>query len=393
MNILRIIPSLNPRGGGPMEGARRIDAELTMRGHSVEVVCLDNPSDVSTLDYPGVVHAFGSSGGTYAYSRDLFSWLKAHAKSFDVAIVNGVWQYHSLAAWRALKASDTPYFVFTHGMLDPWFKRTYPIKHVKKALYWLLAEHRVLRDARGVIFTCEEEKLLARNSFFPYKCEEIVTAYGTAAPPEVSQAAVDAFIEKYPELKGTRVLLFMGRLHEKKGCDLALRAMAEIAKGNSSLRLIMAGPGTPEKVDRLRSLAESLGIGEKVIWPGMLSGNMKWAAFAVAEAFTLPSHQENFGIAVTEALACGKPVLISNKVNIWREIVEDNVGWVGNDDFEGTLRSVRNWLAASDDALRSMSVRAKNSFAARYRMPIVVDRLLEVLESGVGAPVVERDFV
>ena len=88
----------------------------------------------------------------------LLSWLRENATRYDAVIVNGIWQYHSYATWLALHRSETPYFVFTHGMLDPWFKRRHPLKHLKKWLYWPWADYRVLRDAQAVIFTCEEER-------------------------------------------------------------------------------------------------------------------------------------------------------------------------------------------------------------------------------------------
>ena len=83
--------------------------------------------------------------------------------AFDAVIINGLWQYHSFGAWRALRGTATPYYVFPHGMLDPWFKRSFPLKHLKKWLYWPWAEYRVLRDARAVIFTCEAESSSRRS--------------------------------------------------------------------------------------------------------------------------------------------------------------------------------------------------------------------------------------
>ena len=107
---------------------------------------------------------------------------------FDAVIVHGLWQYSSFGVWRALAGTDTPYFVFPHGMLDPWFKRTYPAKHFKKLLYWPWAEYRVLRDAAAVLFTSEEERRLARESFALYRAREVVVNYGTAAPRNLERA-------------------------------------------------------------------------------------------------------------------------------------------------------------------------------------------------------------
>ena len=84
-------------------------------------------------------------------------------------IVNGIWQYNSFGAWRVTPHSSTPYVVVTHGMLDPWFKRAFPFKHLKKWLFWPWADYRVLRDAAAVLFTSEEERRLATQSFWLYR--------------------------------------------------------------------------------------------------------------------------------------------------------------------------------------------------------------------------------
>jgi hypothetical protein len=127
---------------------------------------LDVPSDPWVQASKFKVHALGPAVLGYGFSSRLVPWLRAHAHEYDAVIVNGLWEYIGFATWRALAGGSTPYFVFTHGMLDPWFKHTYPLKHLKKWLYWPWGEYRVLRDACRVIFTCEDERLLARESFW-----------------------------------------------------------------------------------------------------------------------------------------------------------------------------------------------------------------------------------
>ena len=128
----------------------------------------------------------------------------------------------------------------------------------------------------------------------------------------------------------------------------------------------MAGPGEPEYLEELRRLIPS--AGGSVQWLGMLTGDLKWGALHAAETFILPSHQENFGIAVVEALACGKPVLISDKVNIWREIIEDRAGWAAPDTLEGTTRLLEEWLSRDAPERDAAGQRARKSFEARYQI-------------------------
>ncbi|MEO5721259.1 MAG: glycosyltransferase [Chthoniobacterales bacterium] len=391
MKILRSIHTVNPAVGGPIESVRQSSALLARRGHEVEIVTLDLPDDPWTREMSAPVHALGETRASYGYSKRFLPWLQERRSQYDVVIVQGVWQYSSFGVWRALHGTGTPYVVFPHGMLDPWFKRTYPLKHLKKLLYWTCAESRVLRDAAAVLFTSEEERRLARKSFPFYRCRKVVVNYGTAAPETELEPAREEFLERWPHLRGKRLLLFLSRLHEKKGCDLLIEAFAKVQRDD--LHLVIAGPPADESYLAMlqRLVATHFPTGESpVTFVGMLSGNLKWGAFGAAEALVLPSHQENFGIAVVEALGCGTPVLISNKVNIWREIVEDGAGLAENDDVAGTERLLTRWLALSDAETTAMGAAARRSFTARFELKRAVDHLEEVLKQATSVAQ-ERD--
>src|SRR5256714_13731187 len=213
MRLLRATHTVNPALGGPIESIRQSSAALVRRGHEVEIISLDAPNDPWVRDSAIPVHALGPGLGSYGYAPRFSDWIKEQRANYDSVIVHGVWQYSSFGVWRALADTDTPYFVFPHGMLDPWFKRTYPLKHMKKLLYWPWAEYRVLRDAAAVLFTSEEERRLARESFRLYHCKEVVVNYGTAAPALDLESAREDFLRDFPKLRGQHFLLFLGRLH------------------------------------------------------------------------------------------------------------------------------------------------------------------------------------
>jgi glycosyltransferase involved in cell wall biosynthesis len=385
MKILRSIRSVNPEFGGPSESLKQSSAALTQRGHEVEIVTLDDPASEWLGNYPVPVHALGPGWGTYAYAPRLADWLRERHARYDAVIVHGLWQYSGFAVWRALRGTATPYFVFPHGMLDPWFKRAYPLKHLKKLAYWTWAEYRVLRDAAAVLFTSEEERRLARESFRRYHCRERVVNYGTGAPEIDLSLARDDFLQAFPHLRGKHFLLFLGRLHEKKGCDILIEALSAVRHDmgpEAAPHLVMAGPGADEDyLRRLKNLAGADTQNSPVTFTGMLVGARKWGAFSAAEAFILPSHQENFGIAVAEALACGTPVLISNKVNIWREIDADGAGYVENDDLAGTTALLKRWVATESAVRAAMKEKARECFARRFEIERATDSLLEVLHS------------
>ena len=383
MKILNCIHSLNPSIGGPLESVKQSSLVLTRRGHSVEVVSLDAPTAPWVDEFPGTACALGPGRGSYGYTSRFVPWLKERRARYDAVVVHGIWQYNSFGVWRALHKTVTPYFVFPHGMLDPWFNRTYPLKHLKKLLYWPWAEYRVLRDAAAVLFTTEQERLLARESFRLYRCHEVVVNFGTAAPEVDWERAREDFYHAFPPLRGKNFLLFLGRLHEKKGCEELIRAFAAFRNSlptEDGVALVLAGPCADENyLQRLNRLTKELGMGDRIIFTGMLSGNPKWGAFAAAGAFILPSHQENFGIAVVEALACGIPVLISNQVNIWREIVADGCGYAEDDDLAGTRRLLERWQATPPAQRTQMGADARRSFAQRFEINHAVDSFLHAL--------------
>ncbi len=381
MKILHVMCSVNPQGGGPIEAMKQIATVLTAQDYTIEFACLDPPNADWLTTFPFKVYALGPGIFSYHYSPQFLPWLRQNIAKYDRIVVNGIWQYHSFATWLALRQTSTKYFVYTHGMLDPWFKVTYPLKHLKKWLYWPWAEYRVLQDAHAVLFTTESEKILARQSFWLYKCHEVVVNYGTASPTGNIELQRQDFFKQFPDLQDKRLLLFLSRIHIKKGCDLLLEAFAKVTDVDDSLHLVMAGPDQSNWQAQLQIQAEKLGISQRITWTGMLSGDLKWGAFHAAEVFVLPSHQENFGIVVAEALACGLPVLISNKVNIWQEVIAEEAGLVANDDLEGTIKLIKQWLSMLSTEQQLMRKKAKQCFLSHFEINQAVNSLINVLHS------------
>jgi glycosyltransferase involved in cell wall biosynthesis len=380
MRILNVIHSVNPESGGPAEGLRQMCQATHRLGHLQEALTLDAPHEPWVDAFPAPVHAVGPRVSNYGYTSELQPWLRASARNYDAIIVHGLWQYQGLATWRALRGENVPYFVYPHGMLDPWFKQRYPLKHFKKQLYWHWAEERVLRDAAAVLFTTDEEARLAAQTFAPYRARALTMGYGLALDATAQAATAEDFFAEHGELRGSRLILFLGRIHEKKGCDLLIEAFAMAAAAHPGLHLVMAGPDQTGIRPELERLAERLGVAARITWTGMLTGKVKWGALRAAEVFALPSHQENFGVAVAEALAVGLPVLLSTQVNIWREIVEDGAGLAAADDLPGTLRVLQQWLTMSAAQRRAMQRRAQACFAQRFHVDAAARCLLATIQ-------------
>lgn len=366
MRILRIIASSDPRGGGPVEGIFRSTRAMAELGHVNELACLDPPGSpwlsAQAQDMP--VHALGRLTRRYSWSNRLAPWLKANARAYDAIVVHGIWNYSSVGAERGLRGGSTPYFVFAHGMLDPWFLTSNPVKGLARRLYWRLFERRVLMRARSVLFTSPEELRQAQSAYGDGFRARVVD-YGVASPPPAGAEHARALQARLPALRDRPYLLFLGRLHPKKGCDLLIEAFAA-TRDRGEMQLVMAGPDEIGWLPALKATAERLGVADSIHWTGMLAGVDKWSALHGAAAFILPSHQENFGIAVVEAIACGKPVLVSDKVNIWRDIDQAGAGLVEPDDQAGARRLIERFLALTPDARARMGQAGRDLFQARF---------------------------
>jgi glycosyltransferase involved in cell wall biosynthesis len=367
MRILHVIATLNPAMGGPIEGVRTLFT-YAKEGYVGEAVTTDLPDApwLEGLTFP--VHALGPAvGGPYGYNARLLPWLRENLHRFDGVIVNGLWQYNGLATMLATRGRK-PYMVFSHGMLDPYFKRRFRLKHLKKVLYWYPVESWVLRSAYRVLFTTATEEHLAEQSFAGWDWRAEVVPYGIRAPEGHPEEDMAAFLQHVPAVRGRRFLIYLGRIHPKKGCDLLLQAFARVAKTDPELHLVMAGPDETGWVPKLHAIAEEAGCTHRVHWPGILRGAAKWGAFRSAEAFILPSHQENFGIAVAEALAAGLPVLLSDKVNIGDMLRGSGCTLIEPDTLDGTRHLLERWIGMPPDERAIMRDRATACFRSRFDM-------------------------
>ncbi len=377
MRILHIVGSISPAAGGPTEAIRML-IRYAPPGYTAELVTLDDPESPFLAELPFPVHALGTAPKRW-YSPQLVPWLRANRHRFDGVIVHGLWEYTGLAARRAF-AGSLPYVVFPHGMLDPYFKRAFPRKHLKKWVYWLWSEYWVLRRASRVLFTTAAERDLAAQSFWLHRWSSLVVPLGTDAPPADPTSLQRSFFHLAPAVDGKRFLLFLGRIDPKKGCDLLLKAFARIAPEHPDLHLVIAGPDPRDWSVQLHRIAEEAGVADRVHWPGMLRGDAKWGAFAACEAFILPSHQENFGIAPVEALASGKPVLLSQPVNIAADLQRAGCALVEPDTLDGTERLISRWLEVPDDERTAMGERAVVMYQQHYDMRRNTEAILRIFE-------------
>jgi glycosyltransferase involved in cell wall biosynthesis len=383
MRILHIIATLDPTSGGPSESVRVLMSFREI-GYVGQAVTLDDPTAPFLKELKFPTHAMGPVTSTYGFSMKMYRWMRDNCDQFDGIIVNGLWNFCGLAALLALRGRK-PYMVFCHGMLDPYFKRAFPMKHLKKWVYWAPVEYWVLRFAYRVLFTTKEESVLAKESFWLHRWTPYVVPYGCSRPPADAEGLKETFYGKMPEMRGKRFMLYLGRIHRKKGCDLLIESFCRSAALDTGLHLVMAGPDQQGWSADLKEILERHGLNDRVHWPGMLKGDVKWGSFYASEVFVLPSHQENFGIAVAEALACGRPALLADKVNIAPQIAADGAGLMQPDTQEGTDELLREWIAMPAERRIAMGEQAAKTFRARYDMEGTARAVIKLFEGAVAA--------
>ncbi len=401
MRVLQIVPSMHPNAGGISQGIRNIIPELEKLGVPNEVVCMDDPTEVFFNSDSFTITALGTAKGPWQYNTKLLPWLVGNMGRFDVIIVNALWLYHGYAFIKALKKYKAlqvslgkplqfpRFFIMPHGMLDPYFQNAPErrLKALRNRAYWRLIESKLVNSADGLLFTCKTEMLLAREPFRPYYPKrEINIGYGVQQPPPFDYKMHSAFLEKCPQVRDKSFILFLSRVHEKKGVDLLIKAYGALLEKTSAAtmgsfpKLVIAGPGLEtEYGNEIKQLVTSLSLHASVYFTGMLAGDAKWGAFYATEAFVLPSHQENFGIAVVEALACGKPVLISNQVNIWPEIMEANAGLVEDDTLEGTVKLLEAWLKLSVKDKDELNSNAVMCYEGYFKIESAAKKFVQML--------------
>jgi glycosyltransferase involved in cell wall biosynthesis len=205
----------------------------------------------------------------------------------------------------------------------------------------------------------------------------VVTGLGVGDPPGECNKQADALYSHLPQLKNKRVLLFLGRFHPKKGVDLLINSFLKNC-GKDDI-LLLGGP-TNNSDSHLKNLRKlTVGNENKILWAGMLEGDLKWGALRNADALILPSHQENFGMVIAEALSVGTPVFLTNKVNLWREVIDSGAGLVANDDQFGIDRLVGQWVNNEHLACVENTLKC---FREKLHISQTVEKLISIFPNG-----------
>lgn len=300
-------------------------------------VASESTEQAATLQRQGIhAQAIGPARPPLRSHPDIKPTLKPLISSADIIHVHAIWEEIQHVAARLAVAAGKPYIFRPCGMLDPWSLRQ---SRLKKKIYMAWRLKRDLNRASAIHYTAETERDLA--SPLKLRPQAIVEPNGLNLSEFADLPAPEEFRRKFPQIGDRRIVLFLSRIHHKKGLDLLIPAFAQAKPDNTVL--VIAGPDDQGYGATLNQLIDQHGIREHVLVPGLLKGRDRVEAFAAAELFALPSYQENFGIVVIEALAAGCPVLISDQVNIYREIDRAGVGLIVPTKMEQVAEALQKW--------------------------------------------------
>lgn len=383
VKVLHVIPSVAARYGGPSQAIYQICVHLSSQG-IVPIIATTNADGVGVLPVPlGKLEPYQNIptiffrrnvSESFKYSRSLAQWLDINVANFDLVHIHAVFSHSSISAARACRRHSVPYLVRTIGSLDPWGVRHKPFR---KKIFWHLAVKQMLQGAAAIHYTSQTEQYLAESTLHLQR--GVVIPLGVDEKLLQSISEQNPFFILYPNLRENPYVLTLCRLHPIKNLETLIKLFVGVTQqfDLKHWKLVIAGDGEPEYVERLRRQAALIGGEQRVLFVGWLHGEEKRGALLAANLFALLSHQENFGLSVVEAMACGVPVLISEGVNLADEVTTKRAGWVvplAKQEIETTLHA-----ALTDPNERVVRGQAARTLVLQqYTWPKVADELVKL---------------
>ena len=333
--------------------------------------------ELSLTDWP-------TSRAAWVRTRKLRERFRDLIETADGIHIHGLWTSSTTVAALAARSLKLPYIISAHGMLEPWALAN---RALKKRLYTALIERANIHGATCLHALTADELLDYRR--FGCKQPIAVIPNGVNIPRSVD---ANLFIEAFPELRGKQIVLFLGRIHFKKGLDILIQAWSALARDFPESRLVIAGPGSETYIAELRALVASYEISDTVMFTGMLKGEMKWSALGSATGFVLPSYSEGFSVAALEAMGMGLPVIVSDNCHL-PEVAASGLGWQIRAEAHDLELALCELLtnAPSDNA--KLGNRGRQIVQERYSWQTVAHQMAELYRwVQTGAPPTSFDL-
>lgn len=378
MRILHVIPSVARARGGPSVAIRMMQRGLTAAGVDVVVLTTDDdgPGRRDRTLVPGrpvegdgaTWHIFAKTVDFYTVSLGAWRWLRSNVRHFDVVHIHTVFSFTSIVAAAEARRARVPYIVRPLGVLNRYGMTTRRPR--LKALSMRLFERRLLTAAAAVHFTSQQEATEASVLGLDLAGEVLPLA---VEPPD--RGVAERFLARCPDVRDRFRVLYLSRIDPKKNIEALLLAVSGLLAQGRAVSLVVCGSGDAGYEATLRELARTLGCEDAVSWLGHVAGELKSDAMAAADLFVLPSHSENFGIAVVEAMASSLPVLVSRGVGV-AEVLEPAGAAAICDTSPASIAAGISRLMDDGDERARLAVAGRQFYLRNYGVDRMVDRLL-----------------
>jgi glycosyltransferase involved in cell wall biosynthesis len=380
MKVLHVVHSLIPEAGGNAKVVAELTENLAKRGITTSIfTTIMEKDEQENLFQPKGVGLFVSQQSFLArwwpyYSPELKKNIMKEMSKFDIIHIHDIWHYPNFAASRIAKRAGKPYIISTHGTLEPWALK---YKGLRKRIYMALVQRRILQEAAAIhAVTSEEVKHIQSFGID----NGIAMIPNGISPEEFQDLPSRKDLEQlYPGLQENRVILFLGRIHPKKGLDLLAKTFGKIARERDDVCLLIAGPNKEGYQAHIEKMLQTEGVLDKVVFTGMINGYEKMAVLNGADIFILPSYSEGFSIAVLEAMICGLPVIITRQCN-FPEVAEANAGIIIEPDVDQLANSLTKLL--NEPQLRKeMGENGKHLVMEKYTWDKIAEKMMELYQT------------
>jgi glycosyltransferase involved in cell wall biosynthesis len=384
MRVLHVLQSLHPRFGGPPAVVLRLASSQANLGTHVGLLSyqISDESDtvsrsISLVPNISMVERFDlpieSGWISRALASNIGTWIARNAHNWDVVHLHNIWDPAVRAGASAARRAGLNYVITPHGSLDPWAMRQKPLKRAKK-LAALAMQMRSLLDGSMFLHVLNEDERVGLAELGLRARTEVV-ANGILLEELSDLPPRGSFRKQVPDLGDAPFILFLSRIHQKKGLDILVDAFAPICATHSDLKLVVAGPDDGA-LERNRERARQLAVHDRVHFVGPLYGREKYAALIDASVFCLPSRMEGFSIAILEALACSCPVVISENCH-FPEVAEASAGRVLALHAAHFTEALNDYLN-NPTLAKVAGARGRTLVEERYTWPVIAQQLLDL---------------
>lgn len=380
MTNFQIVGSLADEASGPTYSVTRLAESLADRGNHTFMISLDDCKMSwarGRLEFRTFGRDFQKIPGVskLEFSKALKVGLASEHKPGAVLHVHGLWRMVNVYPGRIARRLSAPLIVSPRGMLGA---AALQFSSIQKQLFWFAAQKRALSRVRCFHATSHSEL-------------EEIRAYGLSAPVAIITNGIDVPAAPATSYRGEqRTVLYLGRIHPKKGVDWLIRSWSLVEEQSPGWRLRIVGPSELGHVDELRALTKQLGL-THVYFEGPLYGTEKQEAYASADLFVLPTQNENFGMVAAEALAQGTPV-ISTKGAPWQRLETEGCGWWVDLDVDKLAAALNDAMTLPQEELEKMGARGRDWMNCEFSWPEIAERM-EWLYRWCGGKADKPDFV